>query len=77
MAGGADGDSHLLEDESVPRAPESTWFAQLVGWACLLFYQLPSILRMTELRNPFLCSCVVGTCGARKPCSVVLVLLDD
>lgn len=44
MAGGADGGSHLLEDESVPRAPESTWFAQLLGWACLLFYQLPSIL---------------------------------
>lgn len=48
------------EDEAVPRAPEPTWFAQMLGRVCLSFYRLPSILQMRGLWNPFQRSWVSG-----------------
>lgn len=48
------------EDEAVPRAPEPTWFAQMLGRVCLSFYRLPSILQMRGLWNLFQRSWVSG-----------------
>lgn len=74
MAGGADGGSHALEDEAVPRAPEPTWFAQMLGRLCLSFYQLPSILQMRGLWNLFQRSRVSGRIWCLQALRCVLVL---
>lgn len=64
----------VAEDEAVPGAPEPTWFAQMLGRVCLSFYQLPSILQMRGLWNPFQRSWVSGRTRCPQALQRVLVL---